>query len=42
VQSDEFFRTLSVPYYDGPRWPHLTALSGKPDTLSQVLKGRLN
>jgi predicted metalloprotease with PDZ domain len=42
VQSDEFFRTLSVPYYDGPRWPHLTALSGKPDVMSQVLKARLN
>ncbi len=40
VESDEFFRTLSVPYYDGPRWPHLTQLGARPDVLSAVLKAR--
>jgi predicted metalloprotease with PDZ domain len=42
VQSDDFLRTVSVPYYDGPRWPHLIPLSGRPDVMSQVLKPRLN
>jgi predicted metalloprotease with PDZ domain len=40
VQNDDFFRTLSVPYYDGPRWPHLTRIAARPDVLSAVLKAR--
>ena len=31
VLNDDFFRTVSVAYYDGPRWPHLTQISGHPD-----------
>ena len=40
VESDDFFRTLSVPYYDGPRWPHLTQIPTRPDLLAAVLKAR--
>jgi hypothetical protein len=40
VQNDDFFKTLSVPYYDGPRWPHLTQITGRPDVLSAVIKAR--
>ena len=40
VESDDFFRTLSVPYYDGPRWPHLTQIPARPDLLAAVLKAR--
>ncbi len=40
VQNDDFFRTISVPYYDGPRWPHLTQIPARPDVLSAVLKAR--
>jgi predicted metalloprotease with PDZ domain len=40
VQSDDFYRTLSVPYFDGPRWPHLTPLGAHADVLSAVLKPR--
>ena len=42
MQNDDFFSTLSVPYYDGPRWPHLTPVAAKPDTMTQVLKARTN
>jgi predicted metalloprotease with PDZ domain len=40
VQNDDFFRTLSVPYFDGPRWPHLTQVGARPDVLSAVLRAR--
>ena len=40
MQNDDFFRTFSVPYYDGPRWPHLTQITGRPDVLSAVIKAR--
>ena len=37
VQNDDFYRTISVPYFDGPRWPHLTRISGEKDVLAEVL-----
>lgn len=40
VESSDFFRTLSVAYFDGPRFPHLTRIEGRPDTLTLVLKAR--
>jgi hypothetical protein len=38
VENDDYYRTLSVAYFDGPRFPHLTRIEGTPDTLSDVLK----
>jgi predicted metalloprotease with PDZ domain len=38
VENDDYYRTLSVAYFDGPRFPHLTRIEGAPDTLSEVLK----
>ena len=38
VENDDYYRTLSVAYFDGPRYPHLTRIEGSPDTLSEVLK----
>ena len=38
VENDDYYRTLSVAYFDGPRFPHLTRIEGTPDTLSEVLK----
>jgi len=42
VENDEFFRTLRVEYFDGPRFPHLTRIEARPDTLTQILKPRAN
>jgi hypothetical protein len=42
VENDDYFRTLSVAYFDGPRFPHLTRVEGTPDTLSEVLKSHVN
>lgn len=40
VESAEFYRALSVAYFDGPRYPHLARISNTPDRLSEVLKAR--
>jgi predicted metalloprotease with PDZ domain len=40
VASDEYYRTLPVEYQDGPRYPHVTRVSGANDTLSAVLAPR--
>jgi predicted metalloprotease with PDZ domain len=37
VDNADFFKTLSVEYYDGPRYPHLVRIEGRPDTLSNVI-----
>jgi predicted metalloprotease with PDZ domain len=42
IESGDYYRTLSVAYFEGPRYPHLTRIEGRPDTLSQVLRPRSN
>jgi predicted metalloprotease with PDZ domain len=42
VQSDDYYRTLKADYFDGPRFPHIVRIEGRPDTLSEVLKSRLH
>ncbi len=37
VDNADFFKTLSIEYYDGPRYPHLVRIEGRPDTLSNVI-----
>jgi predicted metalloprotease with PDZ domain len=41
VESADYYRTLSVEYYDGPRFPHLVRIEGRPDTLSSVIAARV-
>lgn len=38
VEKDEMFRTISIPYYGGLRYPHLERVKGTPDRLSEVVK----
>jgi hypothetical protein len=40
VSNDEFYRTLTVPYYEGPRYPHLERVGGATDTLSEAIASR--
>ncbi|HLY52647.1 MAG TPA: hypothetical protein VKQ31_06520 [Steroidobacteraceae bacterium] len=40
VESAAYYRTLRVAYFDGPRFPHLARIAGRPDTLSEVLRPR--
>ena len=42
VENDDYYRTLSVAYFDGPRFPHLARIEGTPDTLSEVLKSHVH
>jgi len=42
VENGDFFRVLSVSYFDGPRWPHLTRVEGSSDSLTEVLRARSN
>ena len=41
VENADYFKTFKVEYYDGPRFPHLVRVDGKPDVLSQVLAPRV-
>jgi len=38
VTHGDLYRTVSIPYFDGPRYPHLVRIDGKPDRLSDVVK----
>jgi hypothetical protein len=40
VETGDYYRVISVPYFDGPRYPHLVRIEARPDTLTEVLKHR--
>ncbi len=40
VQHGNVYRTLSIAYDGGPRYPHLERIDGTPDRLSEVVKPR--
>ncbi len=42
IESGDYYRTLSVAYFDGPRFPHLERIAGRPDTLAENLRPRSN
>ncbi len=37
VQQDGWFHTYQVNYHDGPKYPHLVPLPGKPDLLAKIM-----
>jgi len=38
VESDEYYKTYSIDYHDGPRYPHLVRNTSMPDLLDQTIK----
>jgi predicted metalloprotease with PDZ domain len=40
VKSADYYRTLGIAYFDGPRFPHLVRTAARPDTLTEVLQPR--
>jgi predicted metalloprotease with PDZ domain len=42
VENAQFYKTYSIPYFDGERHPHLQRVEGKPDLLGDILKPRTN
>jgi predicted metalloprotease with PDZ domain len=41
VENADYYTSLNVAYYDGPRYPHLVRIDGQPDTLSNVIAARV-
>jgi predicted metalloprotease with PDZ domain len=40
VQRGGVYRSISIPYFEGPRYPHLVRIEGTPDRLTEVVKPR--
>ena len=40
VMSDDYYKTVTVDYHGGPRFPHLVRIEGKPDMLGEIIKAR--
>ena len=40
VVVDEFYRTCTINYHNGPRYPHLVREESKPDYLDELIKAR--
>jgi len=40
VEKGDYFDTLRVEYYEGPRFPHLIRIEGHGDTLTATLAPR--
>ncbi len=38
VLNDGYYKTVSVDYHGGPRFPHLERVEGKPDLLGEIMK----
>ena len=38
VENTEFYRTYSVNYHDGEKYPHLMRDESKADVLSEIIK----
>jgi len=38
AEASQFFKTYSIPYYDGERIPHLERVESQPDILGNILK----
>ena len=38
VDASQFYKTYSVPYFDGEKIPHLERTEGQPDILGNILK----
>jgi predicted metalloprotease with PDZ domain len=40
LENGDFYRSVAVPYLDGPRYPHLTRIDGRGDGLAAITAGR--
>jgi predicted metalloprotease with PDZ domain len=40
VEKADYYQTLMVEYYDGPRYPHLVRIEGRTDNLATILAPR--
>ncbi len=40
VINDDYYKTVTVDYRGGPKFPHLVREEGKPDLLDELIKPR--
>jgi hypothetical protein len=40
VVDDDYYRTATIPYHGGERYPHLVRDNSKPDYLDELIKSR--
>ena len=40
VQNSEFFKTYTIPYFEGEKIPHLEKVAGQADLLTDILKSK--
>ncbi|HKF46370.1 MAG TPA: hypothetical protein VKB38_03365 [Terracidiphilus sp.] len=40
VVSDDYYKTITVDYTGGPKFPHLVKIEGKPDLLDDLIKAK--
>jgi predicted metalloprotease with PDZ domain len=40
AETGEFFKTYSIPYFEGEKIPHLERVEGQPDLLTEILKAK--
>jgi predicted metalloprotease with PDZ domain len=40
LENGDYYKSVSVPYFDGPRFPHIVRIEGRTDTLTQMLQPR--
>ena len=41
VVVDDYYRTCTINYHGGPRYPHLVRDEAKPDYLDELIKARV-
>jgi predicted metalloprotease with PDZ domain len=41
VENADYYRTVQLNYFDGPRFPHLVRDQSKPDLLSDIIKAKV-
>jgi len=41
VENTEYYKTVSLDYFDGPRFPHLVRDANKPDLLGDIIKPKV-
>ena len=42
AENGQYYKTYSIPYSKGERYPHLRRVEAKPDLLDEILKPRSN
>jgi hypothetical protein len=40
IENTDYFRTFSLDYHGGEKYPHLTRDESKPDMLSEIIRAR--